>query len=96
MKNDFIKLGRTLPVNKNTKTDAHKDLLYRALDCSVIEYMHYQMKQTNLVKEFDTVRGIFTEGGQAFPGSGINSKNHIQVCIRNLDCVKGFFKPRVL
>ena len=94
MKDDFLKLGKILPENKDTKTDEHKNLLYRALDCSVIEYMHYQINQEESIKEFDTVRGVFVEGGQAFPGSGINSKNHIQVCIRNLDCIKGFFKPR--
>ncbi len=43
---------------------------------------------------FDTVRVIFTEGGPAFDGAGIQSKNHIQVCIRNLDCIKGLFIPR--
>jgi hypothetical protein len=45
-------------------------------------------------RHFDTVRGIFTEGGPIFDGAGIQSKNHIQVCIRNLNCIKGFFMPR--
>jgi len=43
---------------------------------------------------FDTIRGIFTEGGPVFEGAGIQLKNHIQVCIRNLNCIKGFFIPR--
>ena len=46
------------------------------------------------LKIFDTVRGIFTEGGPIFKGAGIREKNHIQVCIRNLNCIKGFFIPR--
>jgi hypothetical protein len=46
------------------------------------------------LNQFDTVRGIFTEGGPAFEGAGIQAKSHIQVCIRNLNCIKGFFIPR--
>jgi hypothetical protein len=45
-------------------------------------------------KIFDSSRGVFTEGGPAFPGAGIQSKNHIQICIRNPNCIKGFFLPR--
>jgi hypothetical protein len=46
------------------------------------------------IKVFDSVRGVFTEGGQAFEGSGLFTKSHIQVCVRNLNCIKGFFLPR--
>ncbi len=46
------------------------------------------------INPFDTIRGIFTEGGPAYKGAGIQTKNHIQVCIRNLNCIKGFFIPR--
>lgn len=45
-------------------------------------------------KVFDSVRAAFSEGGPAFPGAGIQKKSHIQICIRNLDCIKGFFVPR--
>jgi hypothetical protein len=37
---------------------------------------------------------VFTEGGPAFPGAGIQEKNHIQICIRNSNSIKGFFLPR--
>ena len=53
-----------------------------------------QDKKYSEIKRFDTVRGIFTEGGPVFEGAGIQSKNHIQICIRNLNCIKGFFIPR--
>jgi hypothetical protein len=39
-------------------------------------------------------REIITEGGPAFSGAGIREKNHIQVCIRNLDMIKGFLIPK--
>lgn len=97
---DFRKLGKELPKNKNVKNDIHQDLLIRELDCAVIEYVHQKIKeekrtnQSSQLKEFDTVRGVFTEGGPAFPGAGIQMKSHIQICIRNMNCIKGFFLPR--
>jgi hypothetical protein len=30
-----------------------------------------------------------------FTGAGILEKNHIQICVRNLNSIKGFFVPRV-
>jgi hypothetical protein len=94
-------LGIGLPKNKDLKDDNNKDKIIRELDCAVIEFMHSQIQQAiddqkykSNLKPFDSVRGVFTEGSPIFPGAGINEKNHIQICIRNSDCIKGFFKPR--
>lgn len=101
MERDFKELGKDLPKNKDVKEDEHQDLLIRELDCAVIQYLHQKIKEeielnkNSDLKEFDTVRGVFTEGGPAFPGAGIQKKSHIQICIRNMDCIKGFFLPRV-
>ena len=46
------------------------------------------------LKKFDSARGVFTEGGPAFKGAGIQIKSHIQICIRNPNTIKGFFLPR--
>ncbi|HRE40832.1 MAG TPA: hypothetical protein PLG90_05830 [Ignavibacteria bacterium] len=105
MKKDFSETGQNLPKNKNFTNDENNDLIIRELDCAVIEYLHEKIDE-NIIKSesrkiqsnfkrFDTVRGIFTEGGPAFEGAGIQKKNHIQVCIRNLNCIKGFFIPRM-
>ncbi len=104
MKNSFSQIGKTLPENKDLPKDAHHDLVLRNLDCAVIEYLHQKISEQikenvsekgySELKSFDTVRGIFTEGGPAFEGAGIQVKNHIQICIRNLNCIKGFFIPR--
>ena len=37
----------------------------------------------------------FQEGKDAFEGSGIKEKSHIQICVRNTDCIKGYFLPRI-
>lgn len=96
--------GDALPANKDVSNDLHKDRLLRYLDCAVIEYMHAKMKneaapqhgntEHPIFPTFDSVRGAFLEGGPAFEGSGIFSKTHIQICIRNPNCIKGFFMPR--
>ncbi|QOW10593.1 hypothetical protein Q73A0000_09515 [Kaistella flava (ex Peng et al. 2021)] len=104
MKGDLDVAGKSLPQNKNLLKDKYHDLILRELDCAVIEYLHQKIDEeikkdtksngySNL-KPFETVRGIFTEGGPAFEGAGIQLKNHIQICIRNLNCIKGFFIPR--
>lgn len=43
---------------------------------------------------FDSVRAAFIEGDTIYPGAGFNEKTHIQICIINPDCIKGFFLPR--
>lgn len=104
MKDDLQVAGKELPQNKDLPKDKYHDLILRELDCAVIEYLHQKIdeeintdvstKGYSELKHFDTVRGIFTEGGPAFDGAGIQTKNHIQICIRNLNCIKGFFIPR--
>ncbi|SEK41780.1 hypothetical protein SAMN05421740_101809 [Parapedobacter koreensis] len=44
-------------------------------------------------KEFDSVRGVFWEGNPLYPTAGFREKDHIQICIRNIDCIKGYFLP---
>lgn len=104
MKKELQDIGSELPQNKNLPHDQHHDLILRELDCAVIEYLHESIaKQIDIqieekgfsdLRHFDTTRGVFTEGGPAFEGAGIQMKNHIQICIRNLNCIKGFFIPR--
>lgn len=100
MEKDFNSIEKELPKNKDVKEDEHKDLLIRELDCAVIQYLHQKIKEeidnnkNTSIKEFDSARGVFTEGGPAFPGAGVQKKSHIQICIRNMDCIKGFFLPR--
>ena len=81
-----------LPKNKVVGTSS--DLLIRNLDCAVIEFEH-TINEKAKVKSFDSVRGIFVEGDELFPNSGIREKNHIQICVRNPNCIKGYFLPRV-
>jgi hypothetical protein len=93
-----------LPKNRNLPQDIHKDRILRILDCTTIEYMHSEIlkkyrndigaKGFSDLKIFESTRCVFMEGGPAFEGAGIFEKSHIQICIRNPDCIKGFFNPR--
>jgi hypothetical protein len=104
LKADLNAVGKEIPQNKDLPKDEYHDLILRELDCAVIEYLHQKIteqinsdiesKGFSEYKCFDTARGLFTEGGPAFEGAGIQTKNHIQICIRNFNCIKGFFIPR--
>jgi dihydrofolate reductase len=104
MEDDFELNNKDLPKNSDVAKDEHKNMLIRELDCAVIEYMHQKIDEQyssdiksngfSYFKNFDSARGVFTEGGPAFPGAGIQKKSHIQICIRNMKCIKGFFVPR--
>ncbi len=83
--------GIDLPANKNVGTD--KDLLLRELDCAVIEMLH-QLRVDKNMAEFDSIRGVFWEGKPIYPNAGFREKDHIQICIRNPNCIKGYFLPK--
>ena len=79
---------------KNSKPDPGGFKLVRKLDCIVIRYAHDLIKSESNGREFDTVYGYFQEGKEAYPGAGIQEKSHIQIAVRNLSCIKGYFLPR--
>lgn len=87
---DFVEymkaVEQPLPVNAGGD-----DLLLRGLDCAVLNHLHGVRAKANL-PAFDSVRGVFVEGGRVFPTSGFFRKTHIQLCIRNPECIKGVFR----
>lgn len=78
---------------KNKVVGDLRELLLRELDCAVIETLHKVRKESKL-QPFDSVRGVFWEGKELYPNAGFREKDHIQICIRNPNCVKGYFLPR--
>jgi hypothetical protein len=90
LKESLDSAGASVPVN-TPGSKGGNDLLLRDLDCAVIELLH----EVNSGSAFDTVRGLFLEGEDLYPNAGFKSKNHIQVCVRNPNCIKGYFLPRV-
>ncbi|MCP5538741.1 MAG: hypothetical protein H7A53_01170 [Akkermansiaceae bacterium] len=76
--------GTKMPVN--TGGD---DLFRRGLDCAVIQTL--AEIQSSQGRGFDTVRGLFREGSEPYPTAGFRRGNHIQVCVRNHEAIKGSF-----
>jgi hypothetical protein len=37
---------------------------------------------------FQTVRGAFEEGRPLFPGSAIRTQSHIQIAVRDVQCIR--------
>jgi len=89
---DTLKKSQTsLP--KNIPVAETADLLLRELDCAVIETLHKVRSEQGL-QPYDSVKGVFWEGRELYPNAGFREKNHIQICIRNPNCIKGYFIPR--
>ncbi len=78
---------------KNKVPDEGGFNLIRPLDCAIINHAHDLVEEEGLY--YDTVYGYFQEGMDAYEGAGIKEKSHIQICVRNTDCIKGYFLPRI-
>ena len=69
-----------------------KDKPARRLDCAVFKSLHY-MRSTINRPAIDSIRGAFLEGEELYNGAGFLTETHIQICIRNRECIKGYFLP---
>lgn len=83
----FAAAGKVLPTNKG------KDKKLRELDCAVINFCVYHARLGHI--PFDTVRGAFLEGAPVFAGTSISTETHIQIAVRNVDCILGVFRPNL-
>ena len=91
--------GRSMPKNTNAKKGGDKDRRARALDCDVIKHLHEIMDYSidddaeTKLPHFDTVRGMFTEGEELYDGAAFYHQSHVQVAVRSIDCISGYFFP---
>ena len=65
--------------------------LLKHLDCAVINTIHKICEQEGK-PPFDSVRGLFLEGEKVYEGAGFFKETHIQICVRNPNCIKGYFR----
>ncbi|MDR1158754.1 MAG: hypothetical protein LBK75_10725 [Oscillospiraceae bacterium] len=71
------------PLPKNTSGGRH-------LDCAVIEHLHrYRLHYGK--PPFDSLRCAFEDGEPIFPGSLLRTLTHVQLCVRNHDCILSYF-----
>jgi hypothetical protein len=90
--------GLPVPKNRSAPGQPNSDRVLRFLDCAVLRHLHSileaQPLDNRIIDPFDTVRGMFIEGERLYPGSGFRQKNHVQLAVRNNDCIRGLFIPR--
>ena len=84
LKETYEKLGIVLPKNSEKA---------KMLDCIVINSAIEDCSRKGI--SFDTVRCAYLEGDQLYPESSFYSQTHIQVCVRNPNCIKGYFNPLI-
>jgi hypothetical protein len=82
--------GRSLPENRAAGRDDF-DLVLRRLDCAVLNFALSELDLGGV--RHDTVRGVFVEGSEAYPGARIFAKTHVQISVRNPSCILGYFRP---
>lgn len=89
-----VLLGTPIPVNRG------KDMGQRFLDCAVIQSLHNsrltlnrQTKSKGKYPAYDTVRAAFPEDEALYEGAGFRAKNHVQIAVRSLSCIRGYFRP---
>jgi hypothetical protein len=97
LKNQYKFTKKLYSINKsklpaNPEPNSSGDVLSRPLECSIIEAVHNTNKLSGK-KEYDTVRGVFFEGKELFPGSALTENNHIQLCVRKQSAILGYFNP---
>jgi hypothetical protein len=78
----YRKRGLSVPQNTG------RELRLRTLDCLVINNLAATMST-----EAHTVRGAFEEGNEAFPGAALKMETHIQIAVRDRQCILGVFRP---
>ena len=84
--------GIRMPKNRDARGGRSGDKVLRFRDCAVIDYALSRLAHTERIV-YQTVRGVFVEGGPAFPGSEIALKSHVQIAVRDSKCISEFFRP---
>ncbi|WP_309660829.1 hypothetical protein [Sphingomonas sp.] len=85
---DQKRSGLTIPENRSLAGEPDKILRY--LDRAVIQFLHDILQDVGEAA-FDSVRGLFPEGNQLYPGAGFRDRNHIQIAVCNRKLILGLF-----
>jgi hypothetical protein len=83
--------GESLPVNVDPKGSGSGDRVLRFLDRAVIDHLHGRYSEIT-GEDFGTVRALFPEGEELYPGAGFLRKTHIQIAVRKQNQVLGIFR----
>jgi hypothetical protein len=88
--------GTAVPENMDPPGMPNGDKVIRYLDCAVINHLFdlFQRAQESdpSIQPRTTVRALFPEGGELYPGAGFRAKTHIQLCVRDPRQILGVFR----
>lgn len=82
----YKEAGKPMPKNNDAN---------RRLDCAVIKHLHHS-RQGKPLLQYDTIRCAFVEGDPVYPGANFHTRLHIEICVINPECIKGYFLPKPL
>lgn len=88
--------GTPIPQNVDLAKQSGGDKILRHLDCAVMNYL-YEIAETAQESDptsqpYATVRALFPEGSELYPGAGFREKTHIQICVREPEQILGVFR----
>lgn len=87
----MVEQGIPLPKPNKQANPEDEDLILRPFDRAVINTGHNA--QSDIKASYDSVRSIFSQGSAVVSGSGFKKLNHVQIAIRNTQCILGYFVP---
>ncbi|MBC7379392.1 MAG: hypothetical protein H7346_18395 [Burkholderiaceae bacterium] len=91
LEDDAASVGMPLPENHGKTPDR----IFRRLDRAVFENLHL-IRSFLRYDAYDTTRAPFMEGAPLYNNTSFRERNHIQIAVRNMACIKGYFLPRGL
>jgi hypothetical protein len=88
--------GTPIPENVDPAKESGGDKVLRHLDCAVMNYL-YGIRESAQESDprsqpYATVRALFPEGSELYPGAGFREKTHIQICVREPEQILGVFR----
>jgi hypothetical protein len=89
--------GDPIPENVDPAMEPSGEKIIRRLDCAVMNHLFDDVLQTvqepdRKSQPYTTVRALFPEGSELYPGAGFQDKTHIQICVREPEQILGVFR----
>lgn len=82
-----------VPLKRNRKSEPEDvDVILRSLDRQIFKYLHQMYEDDETLAPVDAVRGAFPQGEAVAPTSAIFGNSHVQLALRNPECVLGYFR----
>ena len=90
----LISIGdKKIPQNHKASND-DDDIILRNFDRAIVNYLHELRRFIPSLMPYDTVRSPFSQGKPIAESSAFQRYSHIQIAVRNANCIVGYFLPK--